>query len=249
MRLLAVTFATFLSATVAAQAPRAGVSPTGREDALPMNGPRMVSSHPSNAYPALPGTPQGSAPAALQFGVAHTKVVADEYEGERRSLREFTATLEKESSRPSNSARESVVSPMQVTEGFAVKRDYVTEDQHLTTFKRKPETLAHSSATAAKESTEESAATADTKLPPGGEPPSAMANPPAASAEESSAAAASRAADTAATALAANKAAARQTKAFASLDDLPEASTSLPAVAAVGLVGLIVGLLMRKKTT
>ena len=220
MRLLAVIFATFLGATVAAQAPHAGVS-----------------------------SPQDSAPAALQFGVAHTKVVADEYEGERRSLQEFTATLEKESGRPSNSARESAVSSMQATEGFAVKRDYVTEDQHLTAFKRKPETLAHSSAAPAKESTEESAATADTKLPPGGEPPSAMANPPATSAEESSEAATRRAADTEAAALAANNAPARQTKAFASLNDLPEASTSLPAVAAVGLVGLIVGLLMRKKTT
>ena len=218
MRTLAVIFATFLGATVAAQAPQGGASSS-----------------------------QASAPVALQFGVAHTRVVADEYEGERRSLREFTATLEKESGRPTNSARESVVSQAQATEGFAVKRDYVTEDQHLAAFERKPETLAQTSATAAKESTEESA-TADTKLPPGGKPPSAMANPPAASAEESSQGAASRPADSEATALA-NNAPARQTKAFASLNDLPEASTSLPAVAAVGLVGLIVGLLMRKKTT
>jgi len=209
-----------------------------------------VASSQHNANPALPGVPQASPPAALQFGVAHTKAVADEYESERRSLIGVTAALRREAGGPSTNPREVNAAPMQATEGFAIKRDYVTEDEHLTAFMRKPEALAHASATPARESTEEPAATADTNLSSGKQSPPAMASPTAAPAEEWNEAAASRAEHTETTLLAANNnAAVPQTKAFASLDDLPEVSTSLPAVAAVGLVGLIVGLLMRKKTT
>jgi hypothetical protein len=49
--------------------------------------------------------------------------------------------------------------------------------------------------------------------------------------------------------LSAGNALERKQQPFVASGALPEGSSYLPAVAAVGLLGLVVGLLMRKKTT
>jgi hypothetical protein len=174
----------------------------------------------SQAASAPPGI---SAPQVLEFGAGPNDFVSDEYALERRSLREIPASWDQEErAQPHQAAQGAPLPP---------KRDYLTEDQHLTAFKQPDEDAIMRA----------SSVPANTKTanPP---EPTRAANPAKNLLDAQKLDAQKRD-------LSAGNALERKQQPFVASGALPEGSSYLPAVAAVGLLGLVVGLLMRKKTT
>lgn len=263
MRVSAIIFAAFLAATVAAQTTPAvrKFVPAGELGAAAQG----ALSSPSEATSAASGLPF---PRALEFGAASNDFVPDEYELERRSLREVpTSWGQEQALRPetaqnprppealpqSNFAstpsaitalaenpEDEALEHVETTEGFAPKRDYLTEDQPLTAFKQPDE-----------DAVMRARSRFHLSKPEAGLPvtPTLLANTETASSAEPARAAspARNLPDAQKWRSSANDAAERHGQSFASSGALPEGSSYLPAVAAVGLLGLVVGLLMRKK--